>query len=145
MDAIGAAQMVISATNAVRPIIEPAHLGEGAIVCDVALPPDVSPRVSRERPDVKLIAGGIVDVPQGVDFGFDFGLPSGKTYACMAETMVLALEGRYENYSLGKWIRPTQTHEIAQLAKRHGFVPSTEGYAPPAAGQQEGICPKAEC
>ena len=32
-----------------------------------------------------------------VDFHFDFGFPPRTSYACMAETMALALEGRYES------------------------------------------------
>jgi predicted amino acid dehydrogenase len=39
----------------------------------------------------------------------------------MAETMVLALDGRYESYSLGKHVRIEQVHEIAWLARKHGF------------------------
>jgi len=113
--------MVLTATSAARPIIRPQHLKHGAVVCDVARPRDVSPQVARERDDVLLIDGGVVDVPGEVDFGFDFGLPPGKAYACMAETMVLALEGRYESYSLGKQIRGEEAREIAQLAHKHGF------------------------
>ncbi len=60
--------------------------------------------MARERDDVLLIEGGLVDVPGEVDFGLDFGLPPGKAYACMAEAMVLALEGRCESYSLGRQI-----------------------------------------
>ena len=115
------ARLVLSATNAARRIIQSQHLKPGAIVCDVALPQDSSPQVARERDDVLVIDGGIVDVPGEVDFGFDFGLPPGKAYACMAEVMVLALEERYECYSLGKQIRVEQVHEIARLACEHGF------------------------
>lgn len=115
------ADVVLSATSAAIPIIEPAHLKRDAVVCDVALPPDVSPRVVQERDDVLVIEGGILDVPSEVDFGFDFGLPPGKAYACMVETMVLALEGRRESYSLGKRVQVERVHEIAQLARKHGF------------------------
>ncbi len=118
------ADIVLSATNAAKPVIQPEHLKRGAIVCDVALPSDVSPWVVKERDDVLVIEGGVVDVPGTVNFGFDFGLPPGKAYACMAETMVLALEGRYESYSLGKQIQIEQVREIAQLAREHGFRPS---------------------
>jgi predicted amino acid dehydrogenase len=45
----------------------------------------------------------------------------------MAETMVLAMEGRYESYSLGKQVRMEQIHEIAQLARKHGFRISAGG------------------
>lgn len=115
------ADLVISTTSAARPIVRPEHLKQGAIVCDMALPPDVSPQVARERGDVLVIRGGVVDVPGEVDFGFDFGLAPGKAYACLAETMTLALDGRYESYSLGKKIQVDQVHEIAQLAQKHGF------------------------
>lgn len=124
---IGDAAMILSATSAAMPVIQPEHIKRGAVVCDVARPSDVSPRVTRERADVLVIEGGIVDVPGEVDFGFDFGLPPGKAYACMAETMILALEGRYENYSLGKRVRFEQVHEIAQLARKHGFRLSATG------------------
>jgi fatty aldehyde-generating acyl-ACP reductase len=115
------ADLVLSATSAAGPVIYPEHLKRGAIVCDVARPSDVSPRVAQEREDVLIVEGGVMDVPGVVDFGFDFGLPPGKAYACMAETMVLALEGRYESYSLGKQIRVEQVREISRLARRHGF------------------------
>jgi len=115
------ADLVLSTTNSARPIILPQHLKQNAVVCDVALPPDVSPRVARERPDVLVIEGGVMDVPGEVDFGFDFGLPPGKAYACMAETMVLALEERYENCSLGRQIRAEQVREMGRLARVHGF------------------------
>jgi fatty aldehyde-generating acyl-ACP reductase len=121
MEDIREADLVLSTTSSAQPIIQPEHLKAGAVVCDVALPPDVSPRVTQERSDVWVVEGGVVDVPGEVDFGFDFGLLPGKAYACMAETMVLALDGRYESYSLGKRIQVERVHEIARLAREHGF------------------------
>ncbi|RLD00578.1 MAG: shikimate dehydrogenase [Chloroflexi bacterium] len=115
------ADLVLSATNTARPIIQPEHLKRGSVVYDVALPPDVSPRVAQERDDVLIIAGGMVSVPGDVDFGFNFGLPPGAAYACMAETMILTLEERYENYSLGKQVQVERVREIARLAHKHGF------------------------
>lgn len=121
VEEVGEADLVLSATSAAESVIQPGYLKRGAIVCDLALPPDVSPRVKQERSDVLVVAGGVVDVPGEVDFGFDFGLSSGKAYACMAETMMLALDGRYESYSLGKHIRVERVREIARLARKHGF------------------------
>ena len=126
IDDIREADLVLSATSAVEPIIEPRHLKEGAIVCDVARPPDVSPAVRRERKDVSVINGGVVDVPGRVDFGFDFGLPAGQTFACMAEVMILALEGRYESLSLGQRVEREKVREITKLAQKHGFQLSAD-------------------
>jgi len=129
MDDVRKAHLVLSATSAARPVVYPRHLGRGAIVCDIARPFDVSPRVLREREDVLLVEGGVVDVPGDVDFGFSFGLPTGKAYACMAEAMLLALEGWYESYSLGKRVELERVHEMAQLALKHGVRASrVQGY-----------------
>jgi fatty aldehyde-generating acyl-ACP reductase len=142
VDAVRDADLIISATNAIGPLIRPAHLKQGAVIYDVAIPSDVSPQVTRERKDVVVIAGGVMDVPGDVDFGFDFGLPPGKAYACMAETMVLALEERYESYSLGKQIQVEKVHEIAQLARQHGFR-LTELSAISSLCKEE-LCPKVD-
>jgi fatty aldehyde-generating acyl-ACP reductase len=81
----------------------------------------VSRAVVEERDDVLVIEGGMVEAPGLVDFHFNFGFPPRMAYACMAETMTLALEGRYECFTLGKAIRVEQVKEIAAMAQRHGF------------------------
>ena len=63
----------------------------------------------------------MVDVPGPVNFHFNFGFPEGKAYACMAETMALALEGRCEDYTIGKDITLERVNEITAIAERHGF------------------------
>jgi fatty aldehyde-generating acyl-ACP reductase len=87
----------------------------------VARPRDVSAMVAAARDDIFVIDGGMVDVPGPVDFHFNFGFPPGKAYACMAETMALALEGRFEDYTLGKQITRARVEEISAIARRHGF------------------------
>jgi fatty aldehyde-generating acyl-ACP reductase len=116
------ADVVLTVTSSVAAVIEPEHLKRGAVVCDVARPRDVSRHVVEQRNDVLVIDGGIVKVPGPVDFGFDYGFPPRTAYACMAETMILALEGRYECYTLGKNITLSQVEGIANLAASHGFV-----------------------
>lgn len=121
LSAIYHADLILTVTSATTSIIEPEHLRAGAVVCDVARPRDVSWRVAEKRDDVLVIEGGMVEVPGPVDFGFNFGFPPGKSYACMAETMALALEGRYADYSVGKTITLEQVAEIGDIATRHGF------------------------
>lgn len=121
MSAIYDADLILTVTNAIHAVIEPLHLKPGAVVCDVARPRDVSKLVAAQRDDVLVIEGGMVEVPGPVDFHFDFGFPPGKAYACMAETMALALDGRYEDYTIGKDISVTQAHEIGRIASKHGF------------------------
>lgn len=115
------ADLILTVTSAVDAIIEPHHLKSGAVVCDVARPRDVSTQVAAVRDDVLVIDGGMVEVPGNVNFNFNFGFPPGMAYACMAETMALALEGRYESYTLGKDITVEQVDTIAHIARKHGF------------------------
>ena len=115
------ADLVLSMTSSVGEIITPEHLKPGSVVCDVALPRDVSRAVVERRNDVLVIEGGMVDVPGVVNFNFDFGYPPGKAYACMAETMALALEGRFEDYTLGRDIEIARVREIETIASKHGF------------------------
>jgi predicted amino acid dehydrogenase len=106
-------------------VILPEHLKSGAVVCDVARPRDVSVRVAKERKDVLVIEGGVVAVPGDVDFRFDFGFPAKTAYACMSETMMLALEaaetGVYESFTLGKTVSAMQAETTQQWAHKHGF------------------------
>ncbi len=122
MDVLSEAQLILTVTSAVHDVIRPEYLRSGSVVCDVARPRDVSAMVAKARNDILVVDGGMVDVPGPVDFHFNFGFPAGKSYACMAETMVLALEGRLEDYTLGKNISRNQVDEIAKMAKKHGFL-----------------------
>ncbi len=115
------ADVVVCVSSSVDILIEPEDLKKGALVCDVARPRNVSAKVSQIRKDVLVIEGGIVKVPGDVQFNFDFGFPKGHSYACMAETMILALEEKYENWSLGRNLSVGQVSGIAKLAKKHGF------------------------
>lgn len=115
------AHLIITVTSALDTIIEPHHLRQGAVICDVARPRDVSRQVAEKRPDVLVIEGGMVEVPGPVDFGFNFGFPPGMAYACMAETMALSLEKRYESFTLGKDIKLSQVLTIDKIADKHGF------------------------
>ena len=121
ISALRQADIVITVTSAGQAIIQPGDLKSGCVVCDVARPRDVSRAVIEQRDDVLVIEGGMVKVPGPVDFHFNFGFPPRMAYACMAETMVLALEGRHECFTLGKEIKLDRVKEITALAERHGF------------------------
>lgn len=114
-------RLILAVTSALHAVIQPGHLRPGSVVCDVARPRDVSAMVAAARDDIFVIDGGMVDVPGPVDFHFNFGFPPGKAYACMAETMALALEGRFEDYTLGRQITRERVDEITAIAARHGF------------------------
>jgi predicted amino acid dehydrogenase len=120
-DVLAEAHLILTVTSALYAVIRPEDLQPGSVVCDVARPRDVSAMVAAVRDDILVIDGGMVDVPGPVDFHFNFGFPPGKAYACMAETIALALEGRFEDYTVGKDITLERVREITSIAERHGF------------------------
>lgn len=122
MNAIYEADLVLTATSAVGAVIEPQHLKPGAVVMDVARPLDVSVKVARQREDVLVIEGGIVEVPgEATDFHFDFGLPPRRAFACMAETIALTMEGIIEDYTIGRDLELERIEQIERIASKHGF------------------------
>lgn len=120
-EAVRRAGVVVAVTSAIDAVVPPEDLQPGAIVCDVARPRNVAASVAQARDDVFVFEGGVISVPGDVDFGFNFGFPEKTSYACMAETMILALENRYENFSLGRDLDVDRIEEIHRLAKKHGF------------------------
>ncbi|MCL5036042.1 MAG: shikimate dehydrogenase [Chloroflexi bacterium] len=120
--AIPEADVIITATSAPEEIITSDMIKTGALICDVALPHDVGREVAQQRPDVLVFEGGVIRVPGPPDFNYDFGYPPGTSLACMAETMLLTLEERYEPYSLGRRLKPERVVEIKEMADKHGFT-----------------------
>ncbi|HEY89816.1 MAG TPA: shikimate dehydrogenase [Thermoflexia bacterium] len=115
------AGVVVTVTSAGGNLVRPEHLRRGAVVCDVSRPRDVSWQVAQARKDVLVFDGGLVRVPGAVDFGFNYGPPPDMTFGCVAETMALTFEGRFENYTLGKDLSLEKVEAIEALAAKHGF------------------------
>ncbi len=112
--------LIFLATSSPGELLKSDMVRPGTVVCDLSRPPNVSDELAR-RDDVLVIDGGIVDVPGLPDLGFHFGLAPGRAYACMAETMMLALEHRYEHTSLGRDLQEGTLDLLRTLAGKHGF------------------------
>lgn len=114
--------LILSASNAVDPIIAPEHLGDQVtVIVDVAAPQDVSEEVLKLKPNAKVIHGGLIRVPNDPDFGvIGLPMPRGYCYACFAETIILAMKGCQLNFSYGS-IKPEQVEIIGGWADELGF------------------------
>jgi fatty aldehyde-generating acyl-ACP reductase len=127
--AVREAQLILTATSSTQDVIEPEDLRLGAVVCELSLPHDVSRGVAEQRPDVLVLEGGNMRVPGAPRFErvrepgteFDLNLPARTALACMSETMILALEGRLEPYTLGRGIKLEKVKEVQAMAERCGF------------------------
>ncbi len=109
--------VVVNATRRLPALFDEKLLKSGAIVFDASYPRSVY----INRSDVLLIDGITVLPPGNPRFNFDFGLPEGMCFPCMAEPMVLAFEERFEAYSLGKDFSTDKVNDIFKLAQKHGF------------------------
>jgi hypothetical protein len=90
------------------------------VITDVARPLDLPPEEVAKRPDVLVIESGEIELPGDVRMK-NIGLPKGVAYACLAETIVLALEGRFENFTVGRAIEWEKVREIYKLGLKHGM------------------------
>ncbi|MEU3597685.1 aminotransferase class III-fold pyridoxal phosphate-dependent enzyme [Streptomyces sp. NPDC006798] len=114
---------VFVCASSVGGLVAPEKLRPGTIVVDVALPRDVT-EAPRDDQDVVVVDGGLVSAVPEVLVG-DGSLPSPtrQLNGCLAETVVLALEGRAESFSLGRELDLDRVRTIGALAAKHGFVP----------------------
>jgi predicted amino acid dehydrogenase len=88
----------------------------------VARPADVAPECYEERNDVLILEGGLVQYPDTISFGPNLGYRDGVNVACLSETILLALEGDYNDYSIGSKM-PLETIEYMRwLGAKHGFT-----------------------
>ncbi|MBL8351404.1 MAG: dehydrogenase [Burkholderiaceae bacterium] len=113
--------MIVTATSgAGKKVLDIMKVKPGCVITDVARPLDLPPSEVAKRPDVLVIESGEIRLPGEVRMK-NIGLPKGLAYACLAETIVLALEGRFENYTVGRAIEWQKVHEIYKLGLKHGM------------------------
>ncbi|MCP5015522.1 MAG: dehydrogenase [Ketobacter sp.] len=118
---LGDMDMIVTATSgAGKKILDIMQVKPGCVITDVARPLDIPPEDVAKRPDVLVIESGEIRLPGDVHMK-DIGLPKNVVYACLAETIVLALEGRYENFTLGRNIEWEKVREIYKLGIKHGM------------------------
>jgi len=112
---------VMFTTNYPHTMVSEKDFKPGTIICDASVPKNVPKEVHSKRKDILLFEGGIVKPPGDVNFNFFFGPDKGLAYACIAETMILCLEGKYENFSVGGNVSIEKVIKIKELGTKHGF------------------------
>ncbi len=117
--------VIVTATSgAGKRVLDIMAVKPGCVITDVARPLDLSAEDVAKRPDVLVVESGEIELPGEVQMK-DIGLPPGVVYACMAETVVLALEGRYERFTVGRNIEWERVKEIYRLGLKHGLKLAT--------------------
>jgi predicted amino acid dehydrogenase len=113
--------IVTSTSGAGKKILDITKVKPGCVITDVARPLDLPPEEVAKRPDVLVIESGEIELPTKVKGMKSIGLPPNVIYACLAETIVLALEGRFEVYTIGRDTEWPKVKEIYRLGLKHGM------------------------
>lgn len=114
--------IVTSTSGAGKKILDITKVKPGCVITDVARPLDLPPSEVAKRPDVLVIESGEIELPvEGKLHMRDIKLPQNVVFACMAETIVLALEGRFEVYTIGRNTEWEKVKEIYKLGLKHGM------------------------
>jgi len=117
----GESDVIIAAASSTHSIVDINRIKSGAVVCDIGYPKNIS-YLEHARNDILIFSGGLAEMPQEVNLGFDIGLPSPKVmYGCFAEAIILDLEERYESFSFGKGnITRENVQAIYEWGVKHG-------------------------
>ena len=113
--------IVTSTSGAGKKILDITKVKPGCVITDVARPLDLPPEEVAKRPDVLVIESGEIELPTKVRGMKSIALPPNVIYACLAETIVLALEGRFEVFTIGRDTEWEKVKEIYKLGIRHGM------------------------
>ena len=119
---LGDMDMIVTSTSgAGKEILDIMKVKPGCVITDVARPLDLPASAVAKRPDVLVIESGEIDLPTKVKGLKSIGLPPNVVYACLAETIVLALEGRFEVFTVGRDTEWEKVKEIYKLGLKHGM------------------------
>lgn len=111
------ADLVVLLTSSPDALLRSEHLKRGAIVLDDTVPRNTDEKLLVERPDVLIVDGGLVEIP-GFDLRGSIALAPKLAYACLAETMLLALSGHQGHFCMGE-AQVDQAEHILELSIKH--------------------------
>lgn len=92
----------------------------GCVITDVGRPLLLTREDAEKRPDVLIIESGGILLPGNPEMK-DIGLPPRVAYASLAETILLALEGRFEFFTVGQEVEWEKVREIYRMGLKHGM------------------------
>ena len=112
------ADLVVLLTSSSDSLLESEHLKSGAVVLDDTVPRNTDPALLITRPDVLIVDGGARRCQRHHAFAAAaIGLPRGLAYACLAETMLLALDEHEGHFAIGA-ATVDQAERMVALADR---------------------------
>lgn len=93
----------------------------GTVICDLGRPPLLARQAVQQRPDLLVIHGAEFKLPGSPESDIRLGVGANSVPAALAEAALLALEGRFEDFSLDRTPDVERWREIINLAAHHHF------------------------
>jgi len=118
---LGEMDLIVATSSGAKQVLDIMRVKPGCVITDINLPMIFSKEDTAKRPDVLVIRGGEIRLPGDGAEMEDIGLPPGIVYAGLAETIVLALEGRFEVFTVGSSPQWDKVREIYRLGLKHGM------------------------
>jgi len=115
------ADIIVTATSDPNQSIPHDYFKANSLIVDISRPRSIQPDIMQNRPDIVVLDGGIIALPQKPRVG-PYGLPEGTVYACMAETILLTLDRQFKHTSLGRELQINEIEKLRDLAIQHGFT-----------------------
>ncbi len=113
--------VIIAASPGADGVLDIMRLQPGCVITDINLPTIFTKEEVSRRPDIVVIRSGEILLPGEQVEMKDIGLPPGVAYPGLAETIILALEGRFETYTVGSEPQWDKVREIYRLGLKHGM------------------------
>jgi predicted amino acid dehydrogenase len=114
--------VVVLATSSDTALIGAEDLMQGAIVCDVTRPSNLNINLAKERSDIYVFEGGLAALPERVGFGPELPhFQNNAVVGCLAETILLAFQGDYRDYSVGSSLSVPEAFTMWQTMTEHGI------------------------
>jgi fatty aldehyde-generating acyl-ACP reductase len=120
ISSIAEAELLVVTTSATGAVMSEDLIGNTKIIYDLTQPKN-TPKHIQEKKDILYVDGGLIRLPENIDIGLDISLPKGIAFACLSETMVLAISEKYNLVSKGDLYIP-HVQEIGALATEANFI-----------------------
>ena len=118
---LGDMDVIVAASAEAGKVLDIMRLKPGCVVTDITRPMIFSKEDVAKRSDVLVIQSGEILLPGEKIEMKDIGLPPNVAYAGLAETIILALEGRFETFTVGSDTQWDKVREIYRLGLKHGM------------------------
>lgn len=117
--AVARADIVINADQ-LHCLLDSARLRPNAVFCDASIFGNAVEKAG-EKSGICAVDCKNITTPFNDRLDLHLDLAQHTIYPALAETMLLALEGNFVNYSLGNNVNPDKLDYIADTASRHNF------------------------